>query len=134
MTLVILFAWSFAAATILPLASEVPLALEVGRRGSWAAPVAVATLGNVLGACTTYALARFAVTKAPRPSPRLERAARWVARYGPPALVLSWVPLIGDVLVVVAGATHMPVAPFVAWTTIGKAARYAALAVAITHR
>jgi membrane protein YqaA with SNARE-associated domain len=134
MTLLILFAWSFAAATILPLASEVPLAIEVARRGSWAVPVAVATLGNVLGACTTYALARFAVSKAPEPSPRLERAARWVARYGPPALILSWVPLIGDVLVAVAGATQMPVVPFVAWTTVGKAARYAALAVAVTHR
>ena len=52
-------------------------------------------------------------------------------RYGAPALLLSWVPLIGDVLVVLAGAARMRVVPFVTWTTIGKAARYLALAAAV---
>ena len=133
MTLVILFAWAFGAATILPLSSEVPLAIEVARTGSWITPVAVATLGNVLGACTTYALARMAIARAPTPSPRVERAARWVARHGPPALILSWVPLFGDVLVGAAGAARMPVVPFLLWTTVGKAARYAAIALTITR-
>jgi membrane protein YqaA with SNARE-associated domain len=133
-SLVVLFAWAFAAATILPLASEVPLVVEVARTRTFAVPVLVATMGNVLGACTTYGLARFAITRAPDPSPRLARAAALLARYGAPALLLSWVPVIGDVLVAVAGAARMPVVPFVAWTTIGKAARYAAIAFAVTQR
>ena len=134
MALLILFAWSFAAATILPLSSEVPLAVEVARTGSWLVPVMVATLGNVLGACTTYGLARLAITAAPSPSPRVERAAGWLARHGPPILLLSWAPLIGDVLVALAGAARMPVPSFLAWTTVGKAARYAAVALAVTYR
>ena len=131
MSLLLLFAWAFAAATILPLASEVPLVLEVARTHTWGVPVLVATLGNVLGSCTTYGLARFAITRAPDPSPRLARAAALLARYGAPALLLSWVPVIGDVLVAVAGAARMPVVPFVAWTTIGKAARYTAVALLV---
>jgi membrane protein YqaA with SNARE-associated domain len=131
MTLFLLFAWSFAAATILPLSSEVPLAIEVARRGAWALPVAVATVGNVLGACTTYGLARLAITAAPEPSPRVARAARLLAHYGPPALLLSWVPLIGDLIVALAGAARMPLVPMVAWTTLGKLVRYVAVALAV---
>jgi membrane protein YqaA with SNARE-associated domain len=131
MTLLVLFLWAFAAATILPLSSEVPLAVEVARTGHWRVPVAVATLGNVLGAVTTYALARAAITRAPEPSPRGARAATLLARYGSPVLLLSWVPLFGDVFVALAGAARMPVVPFLAWTTIGKAARYVVVALAV---
>jgi hypothetical protein len=45
-----LFAWSFAAATFLPLSSELPLAVLVHQQGSVMVPVAVATIGNYLGA------------------------------------------------------------------------------------
>ena len=133
MTLIVLFLWAFAAATILPLSSEVPLAVEVARSGGWVIPVLVATLGNVLGAATTYGLARAAITAAPAPSPRVARAAAWLARHGPPALLLSWVPLIGDLLVALAGAARMPVAAFLVWTTIGKAARYVVVALLVSR-
>ncbi len=133
MTLIVLFLWAFAAATILPLSSEVPLAVEVARSGGWVIPVLVATLGNVLGAATTYGLARAAITAAPAPSPRVARASAWLARHGPPALLLSWVPLIGDLLVALAGAARMPVAAFLVWTTIGKAARYVVVALLVSR-
>lgn len=126
-----MFAWSFAAATILPLSSEVPLAVVVRDSGSWLVPVLVATTGNVLGACTTYWLARAAVAVASPTSARLRHASALLARYGPPAMLLSWVPLIGDVLVLLAGAARMPVWRFVGWTTLGKGARYAVVALAV---
>jgi membrane protein YqaA with SNARE-associated domain len=134
MELLILFAWSFAAATILPLSSELPLAVEIARSDGWAIPVLVATLGNVLGAFTTYGLARAAITAAPTPSPRVARASAWLARYGPPILVLSWVPLIGDLLVGLAGATRMRMLPCAVWTTLGKLARYVAVALLVVGR
>ena len=91
-------------------------------------PVAVATVGNYLGACTTYWLARVAVERTVRhPSPRTARATALISHYGPPALLLSWIPLVGDALVALAGAAHMPFAAFSLWTLIGKAARYAVL-------
>ena len=127
--LVVLFLWSFAAATILPLSSEIPLAFAVRRSEAWIVPVVVATAGNFLGACTTYFLARYAADRAaPEPSRRSARASALMARYGPPALLLSWVPLIGDVMVALAGFAHMPFVRFSIWTLIGKAARYIALA------
>ena len=126
-----MFAWSFAASTILPVSSEVPLALVIRSSGAWVTPVVVATVGNVLGACTTYWLARAAVRVAPPAGERARRASELLVRFGPPALLLSWVPLIGDVLVFLAGVARMPVGRFVGWTTIGKAARYVAVALAV---
>jgi membrane protein YqaA with SNARE-associated domain len=120
---------SFLAATVLPLASEVPLAFVVRRHGDLLVPVAVATLGNFLGACTTYGLARLAAAKLAPPSlTRPPRALRLFERYGAPALLLSWVPIVGDAIVALAGASRVPLAAFTAWTLIGKAARYAAVA------
>ncbi len=131
MSLLVLFAWSFAAATILPIGSEVSFAVVVHESRAWLVPVVVATAGNTLGACTTYALGRTAARVVQPESRRVVLAAGWLRRYGPPALLLSWVPLVGDVLVGLAGAARMPVLPFVVWTTAGKAARYVALAGAL---
>jgi membrane protein YqaA with SNARE-associated domain len=133
MDLLTLFVWSFLAATILPLGSEPALAAIVHRREAWALPVTIATLGNYLGACTTYALARSVTSsvKSERAIRRMERAASLVRRYGAPALLLSWVPLLGDAIVAAAGAARMPFLPFSLWTFAGKAARYAALALLI---
>src|SRR5690606_10723411 len=117
-SLLVLFGWSFAAATVFPVASELPFALIVRASPSWLVPVVVATAGNTLGACTSYVLGRAAISVAPPSSPRVERASGWLRRYGPPALLLSWLPLIGDVLVILAGAARVPVTPFVAWTTV----------------
>ena len=120
-----LFVAAFLAATILPLASEAPLALVVSRHGDLLAPVAVATLGNYLGACTTYGLARVAARRLiPASTARSSRAVAWFQRYGPPALLLSWVPVVGDALVALAGAARVPFGVFSLWTASGKAARY----------
>ena len=131
MALVILFAWSFAAATILPLASEVPLAVVIRQSGQWHVPVAVATIGNVLGACTTYWLAKAATAAVPSGSARVRQVATRLASYGPPVLLLSWVPIIGDVLVALAGAAAVPFVTFVVWVSLGKLGRYIAVALAV---
>jgi membrane protein YqaA with SNARE-associated domain len=135
MDLLVLFGWSFLAATILPLGSEPALAAIVSRRDAVALPVTIATLGNYLGACTTYLLAMFAskAVKSERALRRMERAASLVRKYGAPALLLSWVPFLGDAIVAAAGAARMPFLPFSLWTFAGKAARYATLAL-IIHR
>ena len=124
-----LFAWSFLAATILPLASEPALLLLVRSREALLGPVIVATAGNTLGACTTYWLARKAVSAFDAGGRVRDRAAlRVVERYGQPALLLSWVPLLGDAIVATAGAASMKFGWFVCWTLVGKAARYLAVA------
>jgi membrane protein YqaA with SNARE-associated domain len=132
-----LFVSAFVAATLLPLASEAPLLLIVRARGDVVLPVAVASAGNVLGACTTYALARGVIrwggagAEAAAAKPR--RAVDLVQRYGAPALLLSWVPVIGDGIVLVAGVARMPFVRFLVYTTVGKVLRYAAVAWLATH-
>jgi membrane protein YqaA with SNARE-associated domain len=129
MALLILFAWSFAAATVLPLSSEAPLAVAIRQTSAWRLPVVVATLGNYLGACTTFYLARAAAARFQIDTrPRTRHAAALLRRFGGPALLLSWVPLIGDVLVALAGAAHVPFAWFSLWVILGKGARYLAVA------
>lgn len=126
-----LFLWSFLAATVLPLGSEIPLAVLIRERGDATLPVIVATVGNFLGSCTTYWLGRRAarVLAPRRPPGRVqERAARLLRRWGSPALLLSWVPLLGDALVALAGAIGLPVGRFAFWTTCGKALRYLVVA------
>lgn len=125
-----LFGWSFLAATVVPLGSE-PAVIVLVRQGypvAWV--VVVATSGNYLGACTTYWLGCGAA-RALRHNVRKSehrRATRLIARYGAPALLLSWVPLIGDAIVVAAGATQMRFGPFSVWTAAGKLLRYIAVA------
>jgi membrane protein YqaA with SNARE-associated domain len=124
-----LFVAAFLAATILPFPSEVPLAIVVRQTGDAVWPVAVATAGNYLGACTTYLLARAAVRRfAPAADERSPRAVATIRRIGPPALLLSWLPVLGDALVAVAGAAGIPFLTFSVWTLVGKAARYAVVA------
>src|SRR5688572_28996168 len=95
------------------------------------APVLIATAGNYFGACTTYLLARAAARRlkpVATATTKHARATRLIERFGQPALLLSWVPIVGDAIVVVAGAVGMPFAAFSAWTLAGKFARYAAVA------
>jgi len=129
-----LFGWSFLAATLLPLSSEAPLALLVRSHNQIVLPVLVATLGNYLGACTTYWLGRRAAQalgKSEAKQREDSRAARLLKRFGQPALLLSWVPVIGDALVALAGAMRVPFVSFSVWVALGKAARYAAVAWAV---
>jgi membrane protein YqaA with SNARE-associated domain len=131
LALAALFMWSFLAATILPLGSEAPLVVYVRSYGQLAVPVLVATAGNYLGACTTYWLGRRAAQALGRGAASAEgntRSARLLRRFGPPALLLSWVPVLGDALVALAGAVRMPFGAFSCWMAAGKALRYAAVA------
>ena len=125
MDYVALFTSAFLAATILPFASEVPLAILVRKHESVGILVLVATAGNFLGACTTYFLARATLPRLlHEPKPQTIRALKVLRRHGAPALLLSWVPLLGDAIVALAGATQVRFAPFAAWTLVGKAGRY----------
>jgi len=128
-----LFAWSFLAATALPLGSEAALAAVVAARGQLLVPLLVATAGNVLGACTTYWLGRETARifgQRREPARKGAPAAGLLRRYGAPALLLSPLPVIGDMLVALAGATRVPFGVFLFWVTLAKGARYAAVALA----
>jgi membrane protein YqaA with SNARE-associated domain len=134
-SLLALLAWSFAAATLLPLGSEIPFAYIVHTRQEVALPAVVATAGNYLGACTTYWLARGAVRVLDNRRPKIGsttarqlRAFALVRRWGAPVLAFSWVPVLGDVLVAAAGVLRLSFASCSLWLVAGKLARYLVLA------
>lgn len=129
-----LFLAAFGAATLLPLQSEALLVglLLSGKYGLWAL-LAVATLGNVLGSLVNWWLGRgierFHRRRWFPVSPRhLEKARAHYQRYGHWSLLLSWLPIIGDPLTLVAGVMREPLGRFLLIVTLAKGARYAVLA------
>ncbi len=127
-----LFLISFLSATLLPLGSEVAVtAMSLAGYSPWEV-LAVATVGNVGGALVNYALGRraaalFGSVEAVAGSRGLHRAEGFYRRWGAPVLLLSWVPLIGDPLTLLAGAARVDLRAFCVWVTVGKASRYAVL-------
>lgn len=131
-----LFLAAFLAATILPMQSEALLvgALLAGNQPVWAL-VLCAGVGNVLGSVVNWFLGRgverfrhrrwFPVKEA-----ALDRAQTWYRRWGKWSLLLSWAPIVGDPLTVVAGILREPLAMFVVLVTIAKFGRYLVLAAA----
>lgn len=125
-----LFLTAFAAATILPLQSEALLAgLLLTGSQSPAALILVATLGNVLGSVVNWLLGRgidrFRDRKwFPVKPAVLDRAAVRYRHYGRWSLLLSWAPVIGDPLTLVAGVFREPLWSFVAIVTAARTARY----------
>ena len=125
-----LFISAFAAATILPAQSEALLAYQVSIQPDAVVQlIAVATLGNVLGATFNWWLGRLtenlrAKKWFPVNEKQLHKAERFYGRYGRYSLLLSWVPIIGDPITIVAGILREPLLSFVLLVTIAKCARY----------
>jgi membrane protein YqaA with SNARE-associated domain len=129
-----LFLVAFLAATVLPAQSEVGLAgLLLSGDYPVVLLVAVASAGNTLGAVVNWGLGRGVERFSDRrwfpvKPERLERATRWYHRYGRWSLLLSWAPIVGDPLTVVAGVLREPFVSFVVLVTLAKTGRYIAVA------
>ncbi len=131
-----LFVAAFLAATLFPAQSEAVLAaLTMQGEHSIALLLLVATVGNVLGSWVNWLLGRqvdrFKDRRWFPASPAaLARAEGWYRRYGRWSLLLSWVPIIGDPLTLVAGMLKEPLWSFLALVGFAKFARYIAVAAA----
>ena len=127
-----LFLSAFLSATLLPGSSEALLLLRL-QNGAEAVPLlVVATLGNLLGSLTTYALGRAGNAMVHAHWLRigeadLTRAERWFGRWGRPSLLLAWLPIVGDPLCLIAGLMRVGLVSFVLLVGVGKLARYALL-------
>ena len=129
-----LFLSAFGAASLLPLQSEALLVgLLLGGAQPAAVLVGVASVGNVLGSVLNAALGRgierFHERRwFPVSAQRLEQAKLTYRRYGRWSLLLSWVPVIGDPLTLMAGVMREPWWSFLLLVTLAKTGRYLVLA------
>lgn len=136
MDLAALFLSALGASTILPMSSEAVLAaMTMTGNVDRALLFLVATAGNTLGSVINWLLGRYAgVWVEGRMAGRrraYDRAVRWFRRFGIWSLLLSWLPVVGDPLTLVAGLLRTPFLPFVVLVLIGKAARYGAVLVVV---
>lgn len=127
---VALGATAFLAATVVPFSSEAAVlgALALGGDPGWV--FLAASVGNCLGGLSTVALgwwwaraaqARLAATR------RGAQVSAWATRYGAWCLWLSWLPLVGDAVLLAAGVFRLN-----KWAIVGvglgtRVARYAAI-------
>ena len=127
LSLASLFASSLLSSTLLPGNSEVVLVamLLSGVSHPWLL-VLIATMGNSLGGLTNVILGRFFPLR--EKSRWQEKAVGWLKRYGAATLLLSWMPVIGDLLCLLAGWMRISWGPVLFFLCLGKALRYVLVA------
>lgn len=123
-----LFISSFLAATLLPGGSEVALfaVLKSYPETLWVA-LTIATIGNTLGGMVTFGMGWLLPQ-----TQQLKHVAK-LKRYGTPALLLAWVPLIGDALCLAAGWLRLNWSQAALFMAVGKLGRYWVLTLIINH-
>ena len=126
----VLFLSAFAAATVLPLQSEaVLLALLAKGNHSTIALLFFDSLGNILGACVNWYLGlkieHYKDKKwFPLSAQQMTRAQLSYQKYGYWTLLLSWVPIIGDPITLIAGLLKENFARFLLLASLAKVGRY----------
>ncbi len=126
----LLFVSAFGAATLLPLQSEaVLLALLAEGSQSIFWLIVVASLGNVLGSCVNWYLG-FKIEQYkskkwfPISESKMLQAQKIYHKYGFWSLLLSWMPIIGDPITLIAGILKENFVRFLVIVTIAKVGRY----------
>ncbi len=125
-----LFLSALLAATLLPAQSEGLLAALIleGSYFFWGL-ILVASVGNTLGSVVNwwlgYHLQRFQDRRwFPFSRGSIEKAGERLRRYGLWSLLLSWVPVIGDPITLVAGFLRVRFWVFLGLVALAKTARY----------
>ena len=123
-----LFISSFISSTLLPGGSEVLLAaLRISGAHGPLSLLAVATAGNTLGGLSSWLIGFLIARRWPTQKllkPEQQRASSWLEKHGSPILLLSWLPVVGDPLCLVAGWLKIKFWPALFFIAVGKAARY----------
>jgi membrane protein YqaA with SNARE-associated domain len=134
-----LFVSAFFSATLIPASSEIVLVglLIADNQPVWAL-LTVATAGNILGSSTNWLLGRFFYGLRhhrwfPVKEASMDKAVAWYRKYGLWSLLLSWAPIIGDPLTLIAGVLRVPFTPFFCIVLVAKFVRYLVVAGLTLH-
>jgi membrane protein YqaA with SNARE-associated domain len=117
------FVVAFISATLLPMGSEPAVFgyIKLNPDAFWIT-IAVATVANTLGGMVNYLLGRGAHRVVARHGGT--RYFAWMQRFGPPVLLLAWLPVVGDPLCAIAGWMRLPPWACMVYMAIGKLLRY----------
>ena len=130
MALFLLFVAAFGAATLLPLQSEAVLfgLLWDGNYTPFVL-IVVASIGNILGSCVNWWLGlkiEYYKNKKwfPVAEDKMLKAQKIYQKYGFWSLLLSWVPIIGDPITLIAGLLKENFMRFLFIVSLAKIGRY----------
>ena len=125
-----LFFSALISSTLLPGGSEALLAYQATNlQVSPLALLAVATVGNSLGGMLTWLVGRWLVWRFParKLEEKHQAAMARLQRWGSPALLFSWLPIVGDPLCLAAGWLRTHWLWSLLFIATGKALRYSAI-------
>ncbi|MCD4768452.1 MAG: DedA family protein [Methanosarcinales archaeon] len=128
-----LFFTSFLASTIIPLGSEGVVVYTIMKGHNIVSVVVIASIGNYLGACTTYILGYIGRQKTLEKYLKINqvdfaRAEKLFTKYGSPVLLFTWLPIVGDALAAIGGIFKLNFLLFSIYVFTGKFIRYLAVA------
>ncbi len=128
---------AFLSGSIVPITSEVLLVLFLSLGLNAVALTLVATLGNTLGGVTCFFLGMLAnkerVVKMFKLTPRrMQRADRIIQKYGYWAALISFVPVLGETLLVLLGIMRVSWWKVAIVMAVGKLIRYSFIAISYT--
>jgi membrane protein YqaA with SNARE-associated domain len=124
-----MFIIAFLSATILPMGSEAVLIYYLQEHCDILILFLAATIGNSAGSLTNYFIGykgeEYLESKGYLNSNQIDKYKALFARYGFYTLLLSWVPIIGDPLTIIAGAMRYNILKFITLIILAKGGRYA---------
>ena len=119
-------------ATLWPTGSEALLLYDISQGYALLWLLAAATIGNTLGAVINYWMGlggeKLLEERGLVPPEKLQKLIVLFEKYGGGTLLLSWLPLVGDLFTFAAGIARYPFAKFVLLVLIAKLGRYLVLA------
>jgi len=125
-----LFISALISSTLFPGGSEAVLLYQATNQ--LAAPwllLTVATVGNTIGGMLSWLLGRWLVWRFParQLEQKHQTALHRIQRWGSPALLFSWLPVVGDPLCLAAGWLRIAWPVSLLFIAVGKGLRYGAL-------
>lgn len=128
-----LFFITFLSATVLTFPSEIFLIAMLSKGFDPITCLFVATIGNSLGSLTNYGIGRLGnptwLEKVGMNESKLEKRKHQIQKYGSWLALISWVPIIGDPLMICLGYFRVPFLKTVFLMTLSKFVRYLCIVV-----
>lgn len=128
MTYLILFLTAFASATLIPLGSEALLIYDLSQGYDIYLLLFFATLGNSLGSIVNYYMGskgeEYIVKKGLIKEKHILKSKFYFDKYGALTILLSWSPIFGDTITLIAGVLKYDFKKFVVLVVIAKFLRY----------